>query len=130
MDQNIMEYLKTKLGDTDFHKLMTIDNTKLHKFVADYVELCTPEKVFVCTDSEEDLQYIRESAVNNKEEEKLAIEGHTIHFDGYHDQARDKEHTKFLLAKGVDLGPNINSIDKDEGLKAFFEKRPPNFKGL
>jgi phosphoenolpyruvate carboxykinase (GTP) len=100
---------------------MAIDNAKLHQFVADYMELCSPDKVFVCTDSTDDLTYIRESAVQNKEEAKLAIEGHTVHFDGYYDQARDKEHTKFLLPKGVDLGPNINSIDKDEGLKEVRE---------
>lgn len=116
MDQNISDYLKKKLSNNDYEKLMAIDNAKLHQFVADYIELCTPEKVFVCTDSQEDLQYIRDTAINNKEESKLAIEGHTVHFDGYFDQARDKAHTKFLLPKGVDLGPNINSIDKDDGL--------------
>ena len=121
MDQNITEYLKNNLNDADYEKLMAVDNSKLHKFVADYVELCTPEKVFVCTDAEEDLKYIRESAVRNKEETELAIEGHTIHFDGYFDQARDKEHTKYLLSEGVDLGPNINSIDKEEGLKEIRE---------
>lgn len=121
MDQNVTEYLKTKLSEENYRKLAAIDNSKLFQFVAEYVELCTPDKVFVCTDSKEDLRYIRESAVRNEEETKLAIEGHTIHFDGYYDQARDKEHTKYLLAKGVDLGPNINSIDKDEGLKEIRE---------
>lgn len=121
MDQNVKEYLKTELSEEDYKKLAEIDNLKLFQFVAEYVELCTPDKVFVCTDSKEDLQYIRESAIRNEEETKLAIEGHTIHFDGYYDQARDKEHTKYLLPKGVDLGPNINSIDKDEGLKEIRE---------
>ena len=121
MDRNITEYLKSNLSDENYQKLMAIENTKLHKFVADYVELCSPDEVFVCTDSKEDLQYIREAALRNKEEAKLATEGHTIHFDGYYDQARDKEHTKYLLPKGVDLGPNINSIDKVEGLKEIRE---------
>ena len=111
-----MDQLKGMIGDDNYNKLMAIDNAALHRFVADYVELCTPEKVFVCTDSKEDLDYIRQSAIRNEEEMSLAIEGHTVHFDGYFDQARDKEHTKFLLPKGVDLGPNINSIDKEEGL--------------
>jgi len=116
MDQNETEYLKNNLDADNFEKLMAVDNPKLHQFVADYVELCHPEKVFVCTDAQEDLSYIRQSAIDKGEESKLAIEGHTIHFDGYYDQARDKEHTKFLLPKGVDLGPNINSIDKKEGV--------------
>ena len=121
MDSNNLETLKDKLSGADFEKLAAVDNVKLHQFVADYVRICAPEKVFICTDSEEDLAYIREGAVNKGEEMKLAIEGHTVHFDGYHDQARDKEHTKFLLPKGVDLGPNINSIDKDEGIQEIGE---------
>jgi phosphoenolpyruvate carboxykinase (GTP) len=49
------------------------------------------------------------------------MEGHTVHFDGYYDQARDKAQTKFLLPKGVDLGPEINSKDRDEGLAEIHE---------
>ncbi len=117
MNEKRIEILRNTLQDGHYKKLMEIKNTPLHQFVAEYIELCKPDTVYICTDSQEDLQYIRESAVRNGEEEKLAIEGHTIHFDGYHDQARDKAHTQFLLPKGVDLGPFINGIDKEEGLK-------------
>ena len=54
--------------------------------------------------------------MRNKEEAKLATEGHTIHFDGYHDQARDKANTKYLLPGGVNLGPEINAMDREDGL--------------
>ena len=104
------------MDDVNLQKLTDIGNDFLNQFVADYIELCTPEKATVITDSEEDLLFVREMAVINGEEKKLAIDGHTIHFDGYSDQARDKGHTKFLLPKGVDLGSNINAIDKNEGV--------------
>ncbi|MBN2031201.1 phosphoenolpyruvate carboxykinase (GTP) [bacterium] len=117
MNEKWLEILRNKLQDNHYTKLLDIDNHHLVQFVAEYIELCKPADVYICTDSQEDLQYIRESAIRNGEEEKLAIEGHTIHFDGYHDQARDKAHTQFLLPKGVDLGPYINGIDKEEGLK-------------
>jgi phosphoenolpyruvate carboxykinase (GTP) len=107
--------LRGRLGD-QYEKLMEIDNPQLHAFIAEYVELCNPAKIFVCTNSAEDIRYIREAAIRNHEEANLAIEGHTIHFDGYHDQARDKANSKFLLAKGVDLGPEINAMDRDEGI--------------
>lgn len=112
-----MAILKAKLGEEGYQKLMGIDNPKLHQFVAKYVELCNPDKVFVSTDSPEDIGYIREAAIRNGEEAKLATNGHTVHFDGYYDQARDKKRTKFLVPKGIDLGPNLNTIDKEEGLK-------------
>ena len=117
MDQKTISILKTRLGEEDYQKLMRINNPKLHQFIAEYVDLCNPAKVFVCTDSAEDIQYIREAAIRNREEAKLAIKGHTVHFDGYYDQARDKERTKFLVSKGVNLGPGMNAMDREDGIK-------------
>jgi phosphoenolpyruvate carboxykinase (GTP) len=106
-----------KLGKESHGKLMEIENPKLHGFIADYIELCNPESVFVCADSEEDIQYIMDRALLTGEEKKLSIEGHTVHFDGYHDQARDKKNTKFLMPKDAKFDLNLNGIDRDKGLK-------------
>ena len=92
--------LKGKLDDENYQKLMEIDNPHLHEFIAKYIELCDPKKIFVCTDSARDIKYIRESAIKNGEEMPLAIEGHTIHFDAYGDQGRDKEHSPATTGKG------------------------------
>jgi phosphoenolpyruvate carboxykinase (GTP) len=73
--------------------------------------------VFVCTDADDDLAYIRKRSVENGEETPLAIEGHTFHFDGYYDQARDKANTKYLLSAGKDLGASLNSTEKEAGTK-------------
>lgn len=115
------EMLKTKLGVENYEKLMAIDNPKLHKFIADYVELCNPDRVFICTDSADDIRYIREAAVRYGEESLLAISGHTIHFDNYHDQARDREHTNILIPKSVELGPTLSTKERDEGLREIHE---------
>ena len=104
-----------------FNKVTQIDNTELQQFIAKYVELCNPDKVFVCTDSDEDIEYIRELAIKNGEESKLAIDGHTVHFDGYYDQGRDREHSNILVPKGVDLGSAISTKDRDKGLKEIHE---------
>jgi len=120
MDKKMRDILSKRLGG-QLEKLTTIDNPQLHAFIAEYVELCNPAKVFVCTDSADDIRYTREAAIRNHEEATLAIEGHTIHFDGYYDQARDKATSKFLLPKGVDLGPEINAMDRDEGIREIRE---------
>ncbi len=120
MDKKIRDILSKRLGG-QLEKLTTIDNPQLHAFITEYVELCNPAKVFVCTDSAEDIRYTREAAIRNHEEATLAIEGHTIHFDGYYDQARDKATSKFLLPKGVDLGPEINAMERDEGIREIRE---------
>jgi len=121
MSQELINALKTRLGPDDYQKLVTINNPKLNQFIAERIALCNPAKVFVCTDSPRDIQYIRDAAIQNKEEAELAIENHTIHFDGYNDQARDKKQTKFLLPHGVNLGSEINSIDRDTGLKEIHD---------
>jgi phosphoenolpyruvate carboxykinase (GTP) len=115
------EILSKRLNEKELQKLERINNPSLNDFIAKYLELCNPSSVFVCTDSEEDIQYIRESAIHNCEEAKLKISSHTVHFDGYFDQARDKAQTKFLLPKGVDLGPEINSIERESGLTEIHE---------
>ncbi|MGW8289235.1 MAG: phosphoenolpyruvate carboxykinase (GTP), partial [Candidatus Bathyarchaeia archaeon] len=46
----------------------------------------------------------------------LNIKGHTIHFDGYHDQGRDREATKYLVPKRVFLSKALNQVDRQEGL--------------
>lgn len=117
MAEKELGVLNKRLGEEHYRKLVGIENPALHQFVAEYVKLCNPDEVFVCNDAEEDRLHIRRAAIETGEEKELAREGHTIHFDGYQDQARDKENTKFLLPQGVDLGSNINSVGREEGLK-------------
>jgi len=112
---NVGQVLKEKLSPDHFDRLMAADNPKMHAFVADAIELTTPDSVYVCTDSAKDLEYITQMAITNGEEKPLPTKGHTYHFDGPKDQARDKANTKYLLAKGKDLGESLNSMDKEEG---------------
>jgi phosphoenolpyruvate carboxykinase (GTP) len=114
---NANELLKQKLTAENYEKLSALSNPKMHAFVADAIELTGPDSVFVCTDSPDDIAYIRELAVKNGEESPLDITGHTYHFDGYNDQARDKAMTKYLLPPGSELGESLNSIDKSEGVR-------------
>jgi phosphoenolpyruvate carboxykinase (GTP) len=114
---NVNELLKQKLSAENYDKLTALNNPKMHSFIADAIELTGPDSVFVCTDSPDDIAYIRELAVKNGEEGPLNIPGHTRHFDGYNDQARDKAQTKYLLPPGSELGESLNSIDKAEGVQ-------------
>ena len=98
-------------------KLEVLNNPYIMQRVEEAIVLCKPEKVTVITDALEEIQYVRELALRNREEEKLKLEGHTIHFDGFYDQGRDKENTRYLVSEKVDWGIDVNSIDKDEGLK-------------
>ncbi len=104
----------------DLQKLEELNNQHVIKVVEEAIQLCKPAKVTMITDSKEDIAYVRELALINGEETKLKMEGHTIHFDGYYDQGRDKANTKYLLSKDVDWGIKVNSIEKEKGLKEMY----------
>lgn len=115
--ENAMKFLKEKLSKRDYQRLAALENSYLYQFIADFVKLCKPAKIFVCADTEEDFQYIREMALKNGEEKALAMKGHTIHFDNYDDQGRDRENTRILVPSGVVLDPTIRTQERTEGIK-------------
>ena len=101
-------------------KLKNLNNKHIIAKVKGAIKLCKPAKVTVITDSKEDINYVRELALTVGEEKELKMEGHTIHFDGYYDQGRDKSHTKYLLSQDVDWGLGVSYIEKDKGLKEVY----------
>jgi phosphoenolpyruvate carboxykinase (GTP) len=113
---NVNELLKEKLTTENYNRLMAVDNLKIHGFVADAIKLTKPESVFVCTDSEEDVKYVRRMTVENGEENPLETPGHTYHFDGPKDQGRDREITRYLVPKTETLSKALNQIEREEGL--------------
>jgi phosphoenolpyruvate carboxykinase (GTP) len=121
MKKEMGKVLRNRLNELDYQKIMRIDNPSLHFLIAEYINICNPSRVSVCDDSKEDIKYTRDAAIKNHEEAILSISGHTIHYDGYYDQARDKVNTKFLLSPGEDLGPELNTMNRKKGLKEIFE---------
>lgn len=105
-----------ELSSINQEKLKKLNNEKVEELLEFAIELCKPDKVSIIDDSEEDIKYVRELALENGEEKPLDMEGHTVHFDGYKDQARDKENTRYLVEEELDLGLDINTIDREEGL--------------
>ena len=114
--------LESTLTDANFRKLLAIPNRRVHRFVADAIELCRPMKVFVCNDSKMDTEYIRRTAIARNEETPLANPYHTVHFDGFYDQARDKERTVYLVPEGESLGQHLPQMDRKEGLEITRER--------
>jgi len=114
---NVEELLQKTLTPDNYERLITLDNPKLHQFVADAIELTAPDSVFVSTGSDADVDYIKQLSIKNGEESPFATAGHTCHFDGYNDQARDKARTKYLMPPGSGLGESLNTIDKATGVE-------------
>jgi phosphoenolpyruvate carboxykinase (GTP) len=109
--------LERKLGKESLEKISAIDNPTLHQFIAEAAELCNPDKIFICSDSPDEIAHIRHMAIASGEENaNLAIPGHTFHFDGPYDQGRDRAATKFLVPEGDSLSKALVQTDRDEGL--------------
>jgi len=113
--------LKDKMDEKNLKKLVSLRNNHFEKFIEKYVILCNPDRVFLCDDSPEDVQYIREKAIVNGEERKIGLEGQTVHFDNYYDQGRDVKNTLYLLPEGVNFGPHIEATEREKGLKEIHE---------
>ena len=107
---------KSKMDEASFNKLAAISNAEAMECIAHAIELCEPDAVWIGDDSDEDSEFIRRLAVKNLEEKPLTIQGHTVHFDGYFDQGRDKEVTKYLVPNDETLDPALLQMDRDEGL--------------
>jgi phosphoenolpyruvate carboxykinase (GTP) len=112
-----LEALQPKLSQKDYAKLAAIENPNIHEFIAKENDMCHPDHIFVCSDSEEDIAYVRRQAVASGEEKAiLTMPGHTVHFDGEQDQGRDRQNTKYLVPKGITLSKALNQMDRQEGL--------------
>jgi len=109
--------LKEKMSAGSYRKLLELDNPALFEFAGEYTELCEPDSVYMCDDSDEDAEYIREKSLELREEKPLAKQGHTIHYDGFNDQGRAPGATKNLVRK--ELVPLMGALlakEREEGL--------------
>lgn len=130
MDNNktFEKYLEKRIiTKIDIEKLYALNNNHVLRIINEFVDLCKPSKVTVISDSKEDIEYVRRNAIKIGEESELALEGHTVHYDGFftmvnHDQARDKENTQVLVSKEQQgIYPWINTMEREKGLKEIFE---------
>jgi len=124
-----LELLKARCDETSYNKLIALDNESVFDFVSHAVELCNPDSVWIGDDSDEDAEFCRRLAIENKEEIPLKIKGHTVHFDGYFDQARKKEVTKYLVPDDEELDPKLNQIGREEGLREMEDLQRGAYKG-
>ena len=109
-----------QLNKSNQKKLDRLKNQKVVELLEFAVDLCKPKNISIIDDSKGDIQYVRQLALKTGEEKELDIEGHTYHFDGYNDQARDKKNTRYLVEEELDLGLDINTINRKEGLDEVF----------
>jgi phosphoenolpyruvate carboxykinase (GTP) len=104
------------LSQKNLERLEALGNPAMMQIVEKYLKVLKPARVTVLTDDPQDIRYLRELAVRNREEDTLAMAGHTIHYDGYADQGRDRQNTRVLVTPGMKMSDVIRTQDREEGL--------------
>ena len=130
MQKDYREILKSKMSEESYQKIEALKNPKIVDFVGFFAEHCDPASIYVCDDSEKDVQYVRDQALAKGEEHPLANSKQTIHWDGYGDQARDKKNTRFMVYKeNLESMASMNSIEYEEGLAEIMDISKGNMSG-
>jgi len=113
----IPDTLVRVLDEESRENLESLGNQHVIDQLQTFAALCKPARVIVFGEAQTDVDRIRGLALETGEERSLKMKGHTIHFDGYNDLARDTGSTKVLTPSGMTLSKKINTIGREEGLK-------------
>lgn len=125
-----LDMLKSKTDDANFEKINRIKTAEAVIRIANAAVMCNPDKVFVDTGSAEDVQWIREHALEKGEEKELAKKGHTIHFDLPQDQARLVNQTYYIRNEDEKISSLAKSILRSEAIDYVTEFMPGIMKGM
>ncbi|MFH2046812.1 MAG: phosphoenolpyruvate carboxykinase (GTP) [Pseudomonadota bacterium] len=116
------EIFEKIIDSENLSKLLKIKQKDVLLKIANSIAMCQPNSVFVCTGSEKDHQYIRELALTNREETKLALKGHTIHFDLKEEQGRITDRTFYIVNEGEEVNSLAKKILRNDALNDIKNK--------
>ncbi len=117
------------MDEESLTKLKALNNPHVMEQIQRFLDLCKPAEAIVFDDSQEDVKRVRQIAIDLGEEEPLNMKGHTIHYDSFYDQARDKGNTRVLKTPDMKMSKGINTIEREEGLREVLEIMDGSMKG-
>lgn len=120
--ESAKQYLEQKLEPTQFDRIKKFQNPDILMKIANAIAMCKPDSVFINTGSDTDRQYIREMALSQKEEKKLAMDGHTIHYDLKQEQGRIIDRTFYIANEGEQISSLANKMLRNEALEVVRSK--------
>ena len=123
------DILKARMDAANQAKLKQIKNPEILKKMANAVVMCEPDAVFIANGSEADRQFIRELSLEKGEESKLAMEGHTIHYDLKEEQGRIIDRTFYIHNEGEEVNSLAKKMDRAEAREDIRGKMAGIMKG-
>jgi phosphoenolpyruvate carboxykinase (GTP) len=120
--QKAMQLFANKLDETNLSRIKKITHPEVVIKIANSIAMCKPDAVFINTGSDSDKAHIKEMALQNKEEEKLPMPDHTIHFDLKDEQGRIIDRTFYIANEGEDISSLANKMDRPKALIDIMDK--------
>ena len=103
-----------KLDAENQAKLAEIKNEEALLAIANSIAMCNPDDVFINSGSPEDVAWVRQFALERKEEEPLKMPNHTVHFDLPEEQARIIDRTFYIVNPGEDISVLAKKYPRDK----------------
>ena len=103
-------------------KIRQIKNTEILIKIANTIKMCEPDKVFINDGSKKNVNFIRELSLKNKEESKLAIDKHTIHYDLKEEQGRITDRTFYIAHHDENINSLANKMDRENACTEIKDK--------
>ena len=112
--EDATELFKNKLDSKHLARIQKIKTPDVLLKIANAIAMCKPDSVYINTGSEKDRDYIRKASIEKGEEAKLAMDGHTIHFDLKQEQGRIVDRTFYIVNEGEPVSSLANKMLRDK----------------
>jgi phosphoenolpyruvate carboxykinase (GTP) len=129
-EDEVNAIFQQKMEDADLKKMQQIKNSEARLKIANAIALGQPDKVIVNTGSKEDKQRIRDLCIERGEERKLAINGHTLHYDLAKEQARIIDRTFYIANDDETVSSLANRISRPDAYDYVKEHMSGMMKGM
>ncbi|CCK81801.1 PckG: phosphoenolpyruvate carboxykinase [Desulfobacula toluolica Tol2] len=129
-EKSAKSILKKHMDDEQLTRILKIKHPEVLKRIADSIVLCNPSAVFVNTGSPEDREFIKNLALEKKEESSLAMKGHTIHFDLAQEQGRIIDRTYYIANPEDQVSSLANRMDRPTALEQVRSNMTDIMKGM
>ncbi|UCF83195.1 MAG: phosphoenolpyruvate carboxykinase (GTP) [Desulfobacteraceae bacterium] len=128
--KEVEKVLSDSMDDANFEKTQRIKNEEARLKIANAIMMGQPDNVFINTGTPEDKRFIVDLALKKGEESKLAIKGHTIHYDLADEQARIIDRTYYITNDDERVSALAQRISRDDAYKYVKEYMTGIMKGM
>lgn len=114
--EDARKLFQQKLDPEHLARLEKIKSEEALLRIANAIALCQPDSVFITTGSADDMQRIRQMALDKGEEAPLAMKDHTIHYDLAEEQGRIVDRTFYIVNEDEPVSVLAKQMIRHEAL--------------